>query len=253
MRLGHIPFVNMAPFHHFLGNRWLEQHEISAGNPRQLGQQARLGRLDAACFSFVDGLELVAGGEFEWLDALGVAGHGAIRSILLCGAVEAADLRGAAVAVTPQTATTVRLMELWLRERRGVADYRLTGPDDNAAARLFIGDEALRRHLELAGGEAQVDLCQAWTEWTGKPFVFARWAVRRSLPARAKAELGLSLRSAVDLALEDLAHVAEGEARRCGLPAEAIEAYLKGIRYRLGPEELAGAALFEEKLKTLPA
>jgi chorismate dehydratase len=245
VRLGHIPFINMAPFHHFLSGRWLDQHELSLGHPRHLGQQARLGRLDAACFSYVDGLELVAGGEFEWLDALGIAGQGPIQSILLTGVADPGTLAGAAVAVTPQTATTVRLMEVWLRERRGVTDYRLSGPDEAAAARLVIGDEALRRHLELGGSEPQIDLCQAWSEWTGKPFLFARWAVRRNLPDRAKAELALTLRSAVDLALDDLEHVAEAQAKRSGLPAPAIQAYLQGIRYRLGPEELAGAAWFE--------
>jgi chorismate dehydratase len=149
----------------------------------------------------------------------------------------------------------VRLLETWLQERLGLAadDYRLTGPDDNAAARLLIGDEALRRHLDLGASEPQTDLCEAWSAWTGRPFVFARWAVRKSLPARAKAELGLSLRSALDLALDDLEHVAAAEAERTGLAAEALHRYLQGIRYHLGPEELAGAALFEEKLKRLEA
>lgn len=253
MKLGHIPFVNMSPFHHFLSRRWLDQHELVLGNPRQLGQWARAGRVDAACFSFVDGLELVASGEFEWLDALGIAGEGSIQSILLCGAGDAAGLKGQAIAVTPQTATTVRLMEAWLRGRLGLAadDYRLTGPDDNAAARLVIGDEALRRHLDLGGSEPQTDLCDEWSAWTGKPFVFARWAVRTGLPARAKGELALTLRSALDLALDDLEDVARAQSERTGIPAEAIRHYLKGIRFRLGAEELAGAALFEEKLRDL--
>lgn len=251
MKLGRIPFINMAPFYHFLGARWLEQHELALGNPRQLGTLARAGKLDAAPFSYVDGLELVASGEFEWLDSLGIAGRGPIQSILLVGAESPRALAGQAIAVTPQTATTVKLMEAWLREVVGVTDYRLTGPDDNAAARLLIGDEALRRHLDLGGQEPQIDLCDEWERWTGQPFVFARWAVRKGLPLRAKAELALTLRSALDLGLEDLAHVAEAQAERTGLPAKAIEAYLRGIRFRLGDEELAGAGLFEAQLAKL--
>ena len=53
------------------------------------------------------------------------------------------------------------------------------------------------------------------------------------------------------LAQHDLRHVAETQAERIGLPADEIESYLKGIRYRLGEEELKGAQLFEEKLKAL--
>lgn len=250
MKLGRIPFINMSPFHHFLGSRWLELHEWSLGNPRQLGALAKAGKLDAGAFSFVDGLELVESGEFEWLGDLGIAGQGPIRSILLTGTADARALAGQAIAVTPQTSTTVKLMELWLREL-GVAGYRLTGPDDTAAARLFIGDEALRRHLDLGSQEPQIDLCERWSAWTGLPFVFARWAVRKGLPERTKAELALTLNSSLDLGLGDLAHVAAGQAERTGLPAAEIEAYLKGIRFRLGPAELEGAALFQSKLQTL--
>jgi predicted solute-binding protein len=251
LKLGRIPFINMAPFYHFLGARWLEQHELSLGNPRQLGTLARAGKLDAAPFSYVDGLELVASGEYEWLDALGIAGRGPIRSILLVGCEDPKALAGQAIAVTPQTSTTVKLMETWLRERVGVKDYRLTGPDDNAAARLLIGDEALRRRLEQGDKEPQIDLCEAWTDWTGHAFLFARWAVHKGLPLRAKAELALTLRSALDLGLEDLAHVAQAQAERSGLPAKEIEAYLRGIRFHLSKDELDGAKAFEERLKAL--
>jgi chorismate dehydratase len=251
MKLGRIPFVNMAPFYHFLSARWMAQHELSLGDPRQLGALARAGGLDAAPFSYADGQALVASGDFEWLDALGIAGLGPIRSILLVGAEAPAALKGARIAVTPQTATTVRLLEVWLRERHGITDYALGGPEDPAAARLFIGDEALRRRIELGGREPQIDLCQAWGEWTGLPFVFARWAVRSRLPTREKGELALSLRSALDLALEDPDHVAQAQAERSGLPPAEVKAYLAGIRFRLGAQELAGASLFEQKLKNL--
>lgn len=128
MRLGIIPFVNMAPHFHFLSPRWLQQHEVTRGFPRQLGGLARAGSLDAAPFSYVDALELVGSGEFEWLDALGICGDGPIGSILLAGRTDPEALRGQAVAVSDQTSTTVRLLEVWLRQRHGVSDYRLAGP-----------------------------------------------------------------------------------------------------------------------------
>lgn len=251
MKFGRIPFVNMAPFYHFLSARWLEQHEISLGNPRQLGGLAKNGKLDAAPFSYVDGLELVASGEFEWLGSLGIAGSGPIRSILLVGSEDPRELGGKTVAVSAQTATTVRLLEIWLRQKLGLKDVRFAGPNDEAAARLLIGDEALRRKVDYGGLEPQVDLSAEWSAWTGHPFVFARWAVRSGLPARAKAELGLTIRSALDLALDDLEDVAQAQAERTGLPAQEITDYLKGIRFRLGPEELAGAAEFERRLNEL--
>jgi chorismate dehydratase len=251
VKIGRIPFINMAPFFHFLGARWLEQHQLIDGDPRRLGERARLGELDAAPFSYVDGQALVAGGDFEWLADLGIAGFGPIHSILLCGVTRLSGLEDGLISISPQTATTVRLLELLLTQRDKVPGWRFTSPDDNAAARLFIGDQALRRRLEYGSLEPQLDLCAEWGAWTGLPFVFARWAVRRELPAKAKAELALSLRSSLDLSLGDLPHVAQAQADRIGLAPEAVQGYLQGIRFRLGPAELEGAALFERKLQML--
>lgn len=251
MRFGTIPFVNMAPYYHFLSPRWMDDHQISSGNPRQLGVLAKTGKLDAAPFSYVDALELVDSGEFEWLDALGVAGFGTIRSILLVGAARPADIAGQSIAVSPHTATTVRLLEVWLRQRHGITNYSLCGPGDPTHLRLLIGDEALRRNLEWGASEPQIDLSAEWSAWTGKPFVFARWAVRASQPARDKMRLAIGVRSALDLALGDLDDVARAESERSGLPHAELLGYLKAIRYKLGPEELAGAEEFEGKLRLL--
>lgn len=251
MKFGSIPFVNMAPYYHFLSARWLDEHQVVSGSPRQLGALAKTGKLDAAPFSYVDGLELVQGGEFEWLGSMGIAGFGPIRSILLVGAENAQAAAGRPVAVSPHTATTVRLMEIWLRQRHGVSDYRLAGPEDPTPLRLLIGDEALRRKLERGGSEPQVDLSEEWTLWTGKPFVFARWAIRKSLPEREKLRLRISVSSALDLALADLDDVARAQNERCGIDTSEILPYLKAIRFKLGADELAGASEFENKLGML--
>ncbi|MGH7443174.1 MAG: menaquinone biosynthetic enzyme MqnA/MqnD family protein [bacterium] len=253
MRFGTIPFVNMAPYYRFLSARWLDEHEVTDASPRRLGDLARNGLLDAAPFSYADGLDLVARGGFEWLDSMGVAGFGPIRSILLVGAAKAGETAGKDVAVSPHTATTVRLLEIWLRQRHGIVDYRLVGPEHPTHLRLLIGDDALRLNLAGRRSAPLIDLSAEWTTWTGKPFVFARWAVRSSLPERDKRRLALSVRSALDLALGDLAEVARSESDRCGLPEADILSYLKGIRFKLGPEELAGAAEFEERLGALSA
>lgn len=251
MILAKIPFINTAPYFHFLSSRWLERHRIVLGNPRQLGDLARAGKVDAGLFSLVDAWELIDAGEFEWLGSLGIASRGPIQSILLTGTTDPASLAGQAIGISPQTATTVRLLEIWLKQRHGVVNARFSGPEDNAAARLFIGDEALRRRLSHADSEPQIDLAEQWTLWTGLPFVFARWAVRKNLPERDKRELALTLLSAIELAIDDPENVAEREAERSGLPAEAIQRYLAGITYRLGAQEEQGAAEFRAKMSLL--
>jgi len=251
MNLSTMPFVNVAPYFHFLSSRWTGQHRIVSAPPRQLGDLARLGKVDAGVFSYVDGLELVQNGEFEWLGSMGIAGEGPIASILLIGVSEPERLKGQAIAISPQTATTVRLLELWLKQELGIDDVRFSSPDDTCRARLLIGDEALRWKLEQGATQPHIDLCEAWTVWTGLPFVFARWAVRRSFSEREKKELALTLESSLDLGLDDLEHVAEAQARRSGLPQVDVLKYLRGIHYRLGAPELVGAEEFKRRLDLL--
>jgi chorismate dehydratase len=250
MILGKIPYLNTKPYFHFLSQRWLRQHVVLSETPAQLGHLARAGKLDAAPFSLVDADALVESGAFEYLGDLGIAGSGEIQSILLFGVKNPRSLEGKSVAVTSHTATTVRLMELWLREKVGLKAFNKVPMGSSASGTLLIGDDALGRKLRpLPGDHAPIDLCAEWTAWTGLPFVFARWAVRKSLPDKEKRELQLSMLSAVELALDDLESVAEKASEDTPFPAEFIQAYLQGIIFKLGENEKAGAKLFLEKLK----
>jgi chorismate dehydratase len=250
MILGRIPYLNTRPYFHFLSDRWLRQHVVLSETPAQLGVLARAGKLDAAPFSLVDAAGLVDSGAFEYLGDLGIAGSGEIQSILLFGVKNPKSLEGKAVAVTSHTATTVRLMDIWLKEKVGLSSLTKVPMGQSALGTLLIGDDALSRKLRPIPGEhPPIDLCAEWTAWTGLPFVFARWAVRRDLPTQQKRELQLSMMSAVELAMDDLEIVAQKASEDTAFPAEFIETYLRGIIYKLGPQEEAGAKLFLEKLK----
>jgi chorismate dehydratase len=252
MILANIAYLNTAPYLHFMSRRWLARHSMVHGNPRQLGELARQGKVDAGVFSLIDAWALVASGEFEFLGDLGIAGRGPIQSILYFGPKNPKDIEGKAIAVTPHTATTSRLMEIWLKQKIGVKGWTQVSPGEKAEATLLIGDDALTRKLaKIPGDQEPTDLSQAWTDWTGLPFVFARWAVRKSLPEAEKRDLLLSLISGLDLSLDDLEAVAAKRAEDTAFEPDFIQAYLKGILYRIGPEEEKGMALFKEKLDQL--
>lgn len=252
MILGKIPYLNTMPYFHFLSDRWLKQHVVINAPPAQLGEMARQGKLDAAPFSFVDSAQLVAEGNFEYLGDMGIAARGPIQSILLFGIKNPAALEGKSIAVTSHTATTVRLMEVWLKEKIGLKQWNKVAMGQSAAATLLIGDDALSRLLKgLPGDPPPIDLCQAWSAWTGLPFVFARWAVRKNLPEGQKRELQLSIWSAMELALDDLEAVSQRASEDTAFEAEFIESYLRGITYKIGPEEIKGANLFLDKLGAL--
>lgn len=252
MKLGKISYLNTLPYFHFLGERWLKQHQLVSAPPAQLGKMAREGLIDAAPFSAVDADSLVRSGDFEYLGNLGIAGRGPILSILLFGVDDPKSLEGKSIAVTSHTATTVRLMEIWLKEHIGIQHWEKVPLGQAAQATLLIGDEALSRLKREAESEpAPIDLCEAWTKWTGLPFVFARWAVRKSVSEAHRRELLVSLESALDLALDDLDSVAERAAEDSTFEPDFIKDYLRHIIFKLGIEEAEGERLFLDKLGAL--
>jgi predicted solute-binding protein len=251
MRLALIPFCNTAPFWGGMDEAWLKQQEIVNASPKELGQAARDGLVDAGVFSLVDLWDLEDKGLFEPLADFGIAGYGRIRSILLFNAAHPRDLEGCAVGLTPQSATSVRLLELWLKRRHELKQVHWVGAGDAVQPMLLIGDQALERSLKLGAHEPRPwDLCEEWTRWTMQAFVFARIGVRKGLPNADREALLSQLEQSLDLCLSPsgLKALAQREQSRTGFPLELIIAYLSGIRYRLGEREVKGMGLFREML-----
>jgi len=116
---------------------------------------------------------------------------------------------------------------------------------DNDAG-LLIGDPALQidrsRYLTI-------DLAEEWIRHTGKPFVFAFWAVRQD--ALRQAELSLDLpavfQQSRDHGLEpaNLDHIALEWAPLLGLSEDGVRSYLtENIYYQLDSSCLEGLQLF---------
>ena len=110
----------------------------------------------------------------------------------------------------------------------------------------MIGDPALQidrsRYLTY-------DLAEEWIRLTGKPFVFAFWAVRQSALKDAPAALDLAgvFQDSRDHGLQpaNLDQIARDWAPRVGLSETEIRTYLtENIHYDLDPACLSGLQLF---------
>jgi predicted solute-binding protein len=172
-------------------------------------------------------------------------------------------LHGARIALTDESSTSVRLLRLLLEVRHGVkpsAYERQTLPrpssfpgdvaiDDRFSAALVIGDLALRWRARPPEGFVQaMDLASEWCDWTGLPFVFACWSVRRDLdPIRAQ-WLGQFLIASLAEADQDLARLTIGLPPELG-SASALADYLRNFIYRLGPDEVASMTRFRALLQ----
>ena len=133
----------------------------------------------------------------------------------------------------------------------GVRTFAAMAPDiesmlERHDAGLVIGDPALKidrsRYLTY-------DLAEEWIRLTGKPFVFAFWAVRQSALKNAPHDLDLAtvFQESRDHGLrpESLDRIAREWAPRLDLRPEEVKSYLTAnIHYFLDPDCLDGMQLF---------
>jgi len=240
-----IPYANAAPFYALWGEAPFAVRNLA---PRELGREAEAGNVDLGLMAAGDYLRLED--RFELLGPMGVATRGAVQSVLLFSRKPAAALAGGVISVTPETSTSIRLLRLLLDVRRGLEGVRYVRGLEPAQADglLLIGDRAMRvRRQRPDGFTNTLDLGEDWLEWTGLSFVYAVWAVRRTLDPTVKQELRDFLETSLAAGLANLPEVARQQTEPRWTQAE-MEAYLRRFHYRLGPEDLAGLDRFEELL-----
>ena len=204
LRYGRIAYVNVAPVETaFDAGAVVRDVEVFGAVPSQLNAAMSAGRLDAGAISAAH--YLAHTDRFARLADLCIAADGPVRTVLFVSPIPPALLGGATVALTSHSASGRALLAALLSGFRDVRPRYEVVDDALAAARagrptLVIGDDALIARAELPPAHIH-DLGEAWRAWTGLPFVFAVWAVRReTLAARPDevAALTDALRAARD-------------------------------------------------------
>lgn len=257
-RVGHIQFLNCLPLYWGLARTGsLLDLELAKDTPERLGERLVAGELDIGPISLVEYLrhadDLVA------LPDIAVGCDGPVMSCVIVSQLPLTELDGARVALGSTSRTSVRLARLLLAERYGVAPRYYTCPPDlgvmmqEAEAAVLIGDIALRATLHDGPrlGLAVHDLGRMWHEWTGLPFVFAVWAVRRDYLRREPdtvREVHRAFLASRDLSITEVTKVAEQAARWEAFDADALARYFTTLDYRLGERHLAGVAEFARRI-----
>ncbi len=203
---------------------------------------AENGEIDAGILAAAD--YFVHEDRYEPIAGLGVANREEVRSILFLSRRPMAELDGARIGITEESNTSVRLLRVLLELRDGIrpAEY-VRGLRDESDAFLVIGNEALRRNTTATPAfPYRYDLATEWWNWTGLPFVFALWAVRRSLPEETKGQLAELLERSFVLGMSQIDQIAAEFAGELGA-REVLASYLRNFHYRLESEEMKG---FEE-------
>jgi len=192
LRYGRLGFVNVAPVEAaFDAGAVVRDAQVVTGVPARLNTQLLAGELDVAAISSAAYLE--HRGELDLLGDLCIAATGPVRSVLLVSPVPPALLDDKAIAVTGESSTGRLLLQTLLERLEGVHptyDVVADAPAAAAAGRptLLIGDAALAARA-TAPPACIYDLGEAWTAWTGLPFVYAVWAVRKDVRAARPGEV----------------------------------------------------------------
>lgn len=241
-----IPYVNAAPFYALWADAPFAVRNLV---PRDLGREAEAGGVDMGLMAAGDFLRMRD--RFELLAPMGVAARGTVQSVLLFSRRPVNALENALLSVTPETSTSIRLLKLLLRVRRGFTGTRFLRGLEPAQADglLLIGDKAMStRNRPPEGFVHTLDLGADWLDWTGLPFVYAVWVVRSALDEGIKAELRAFIEASLAAGLATLPEIARQETGP-GWSAHEVEGYLRRFQYRFGPEEIKGLERFEALLQ----
>jgi aminodeoxyfutalosine synthase len=251
--IGRVSYLNTLPFFKFLDNR---EYKIFPAPPRQLGFLFKDGNIDAGIVSLVDYFEKE--NDFTFLK-YGIVGNKNVKSVILYSKYPIEKLDKKNIAVTDETSTSFRLLQVLLEMKYGLdvvyVREKISAREKNLPsfdAFLTIGDDALRfmKH-KLEGFDYIYDLAQLWYEWQGLPFVFAVWAVKKDLSQQKVNALDELLNDALNKFFSTDTQIEEFYNSKIGLTKEEIKDYLNNIVYRLGENELKAIDVFKNLYQTL--
>jgi chorismate dehydratase len=246
LRISTISFLNTVPL------MWDFEHgsagadfDLSYTVPSSCAAHVQAGRADigiipAAAYAQIPDLAIVPG--------VAIAARRPVRSILLVSKVPLEKIGKVALDTSSMTsvALTKVLFDRWLGSGRS---FTAMAPDIDLMLRdhdacLVIGDTALRvdRSKYLA-----LDLAEEWIRFTGKPFVFAIWAIRRAALIDVSGDLAAIFQNSRDHGLqsENIDSIAREWAKRVGLSEAEVRSYLtENIHYHLDAGCIEGLQLF---------
>jgi chorismate dehydratase len=248
LRICAISYLNTAPLmwdfeHRDAGSQFDIAYTLPSACAQALAEAtADIGIIPAAAFAQIPGLQM--------LPEVAIASRRAVRSILLVSKIPIEKIRTVALDTSSLTsvALTKVLFEKWLGGGRKFSPMapnveKMLAEHD---AGLVIGDPALK--IDRSRYQT-LDLAEEWIRFTGKPFVFAFWAVRADALREADPSLDLAaiFRDSRDHGLEpaSLDRIAREWAPRLALSEADVRSYLtENIHYHLDAGCLEGLQLF---------
>jgi chorismate dehydratase len=245
MRVGRIPYLHYEPFYFDMARRGIELCEVP---PSGMAAAAEDGAIDAGPLPLADCFRLEQ--RFQPVGGFCLACVRQAGSALLFSTKPIADLQGAHIGIAPEAATAVQLLRVLLRLKHRVQAADYVSLDAASDAFLLVGNDALRQRLGAPGFPHTYDLGAEWHAWTGLPFVFSRWMVRRDLAPQDKALLLDTLYVGLEEGVNALYALAKPREDLLMLPREIVK-FIQGLRYFTGVAEQRAIERFRHCLEQL--
>jgi len=246
LRISAISYLNTAPL------MWDFDHASAGGAfdiaytlPSQCALElergtADIGIIPSAAYANIPNLSILPG--------VCIASRRAVRSILLVSRKPLDAIN--TVALDSSSLTSVALLRVLFEKYWGGGRRFSSLPPDLETmlarhdAALLIGDPALK----IDRSQYQTwDLAEEWNRFTGKPFVFAFWAVTQNAAKTSRLDLAAIFQESRDHGLlpANLAEITRIWGPKLGLSKEAVGDYLTAnIHYYLDDDCLDGLRLF---------
>jgi chorismate dehydratase len=255
--IGRIDYLNVEPVFRVLETRLKSEQGFAyyRGHPSRLNSLLRSNQLDLSPSSSFE--YLVNAEAYRLLPKASVSCNGPVQSVLLVSPVSLEHLAPfldscPSVLLSTASASSVALLKiLWrLAWRLPEPCWESVLPGQGLAQGrpfLEIGDLALRLYLDPPPGWHLYDLGQAWKDFTGLPFVFAVWIVRRGLDQSKLDKLqdiGRAISEVSRSWPEDLDPLLQDTPRPSWLSSNQLQDYWQNLVPGFSPLEQAGLLQF---------
>ncbi len=251
LKLGHIDYLNCVPLFHHLSSCGFDG-KIVKGVPSQLNQMLAQGEIDVSpSSSFAYGQDYH---DYYLLPGHSISAFSQVQSVLFFSPVPLDKLQGQRIYLTGESATSVNLLRVILREYYGWQQVLCEVPEqpieqllEQGKPVLLIGDRALQASLaHKNAGCITYDLAELWHQCTKLPFVFALWIVRRAIFETLKVELlqlQHQLQQSREVAFNDLEALAQVTCPDW-FSTEQLVNYWQSMSYKLDDQQIAGLNYF---------
>ncbi len=236
-RIGAVPFLNAIPLVYGLEDR------VQFFHPSKLSDEFDAGRIDVGLLPIV---EYFKDDDRLLVPHIAIGAKGPVQSVKLFMQKPLRDLRR--VGVDNRSRTSALLLKVLLelhhkiRPQYEQMDLEKDFSWQRYDAVLMIGDQA----LQYDKAAESLDLAGEWVVWTGLPFVFAAWQVRRGFSDSTMIQM------LEDAAAQGIAKIDHLASLVPGFEPAFVKQYLsESLCYEFGEDQQHAIELFARFLTQL--